>query len=359
MVPNIEGPYARVPVVSGHFILKMGHSTSDVAYLGGGRQLPTPGVASVAEVPPSSVAMARLLAAAGQVQGLPEEMTRATPRAQLEINSYATPLRGDRVQWTTAEVASPLASVPFVRGKGTAGPQAVRQVRDLSKTMLSAQRIVVTGIDDSSYAEGVAEKRAQAVADLLVSAGIARERISLKTSAQPLDTDEQTVVTGASIVAFASQPQRSSGVAAREVAAGNESVAEVSKPTLNDAALSDVVSRLKTGQLAPAEALAALEKLRATREVAQLSRPVVGKWDVRASDGNVSTMLQRWGAISGWRVVIKDAPEIRIHGDAVVERPTFLQAADYAISQAKGAGYSIKAAAFTNNVLLLTAGDSK
>lgn len=359
LVPNIEGPYARVPVVSGHFILRMGHSTSDVAYLGGGRQLPPSVVSSNAEPQTSSVAMARLLAAAGQVQGLPEEMTRAVPQAQLELNSYATPLRGDRVQWTTSEVASPLASVSFVRGKGTAGPQAARQVRGLSKTMMDAQRIVVTGIDDSSYAEGVAEKRAQAVADLLVSAGIARDRIALKTSAQPLDADDQAVVTGASIVAYTTQAHRPPRAPTGATASDIDIAAAVPKQSMNDTTLADVVAKLKAGQMAPAEAMEALEKYRTTRELPQPAKAVVGKWDVRASDGNVTAMLQRWGASSGWRVVIKDAPEIRIHGDAVVERPTFLQAADYAISQAKGAGYSIKASAFTNNVLLLTAGDSK
>ena len=65
-------------------------------------------------------------------------------------------------------------------------------------------------------------------------------------------------------------------------------------------------------------------------------------------------MLKRWGQDAGWRVLSKGAPNIEIHGDAEVDRREFLHAADYAITQAKQAGYRIKATAYSNNVLVLT-----
>jgi hypothetical protein len=353
MVPKIEGPYARVDGVSGQYILKSGLSTSNVSYLGSGRAAPNAPGATPGQSGADQAAMARLVAAAGQIHGGRAEFAAQSPRVDLHVDSYATPLRGDRVQWTTTEVPSTPASIPFVLGKHTAGPQATRQVRDFARTIASAQRVVITGIDDRSYAEGLAEKRAQAVADLLVAAGIARDRIAIKSSAQPLEEAGQSVVTGASVIGYTRQ---TIAHAATQSSGPTATAALAAK----DAMLSRVVAQLRSGELTPNQASEAIERARnAAPGQMPAAAPTLGRWEVRVSDENVNAMLKRWGAASGWRVVVEGAPEIKIHGDAIVERPTFLQAADYAISQAKGAGYSIKASAFTNNVLLLTAGDQK
>ena len=116
------------------------------------------------------------------------------------------------------------------------------------------------------------------------------------------------------------------------------------------------MSQLRGGQLTPSQAAAALDGVRASSP--SISSPAltrgVGPWAVRKSDGTVENMLKRWGQDAGWRVLSKGAPNIEIHGDAEVDRREFLHAADYAITQAKQAGYRIKATAYSNNVLVLT-----
>lgn len=77
-------------------------------------------------------------------------------------------------------------------------------------------------------------------------------------------------------------------------------------------------------------------------------------WKIRASDQTFVAMLKRWGAEHSWKVIDKGAPEIRIEGDASLDRPTFLTAAEYAISQARAAGHRIQAEAYANKVLVLT-----
>jgi hypothetical protein len=64
-------------------------------------------------------------------------------------------------------------------------------------------------------------------------------------------------------------------------------------------------------------------------------------------------MLGRWANTAGWKVVWRNAPEIRITGDSELSKVDFLQAADIVISQSKSAGYRIQARAFSNQVLLV------
>ena len=65
-------------------------------------------------------------------------------------------------------------------------------------------------------------------------------------------------------------------------------------------------------------------------------------------------MLTRWGAEAGWRVIWKGGPDVAITTDSKVDRPDFLQAADLVIAQVKTVGYSIKAKAYANNILVIS-----
>lgn len=72
---------------------------------------------------------------------------------------------------------------------------------------------------------------------------------------------------------------------------------------------------------------------------------------VQQSDGTVANMLSRWAKDSGWTVHWDGAPEILITGNGKVEKPDFMSAADFVISDARAKGYAIKAKAFADNVL--------
>jgi hypothetical protein len=108
-------------------------------------------------------------------------------------------------------------------------------------------------------------------------------------------------------------------------------------------------------RFAPAPSLPLAPSASAAQVAAPTPDPLADvNWKIRTADQNFVAMLKRWGAEHSWKVVDKGAPEIRIEGDASLDRPTFLSAADYAVSQARAAGHRIKAEAYANKVLVLT-----
>lgn len=344
MVPELEGPYVRVTSVSGAFILRLGYGVGRVSYLGEGRATSAPTRTEVqpgASVPPAS--MQRLLAASAQIHGLPAEMVAPAPRVALEVNSYATPIQGDLAVWTAPPQETEEVTVPFVSGASSLGPQGTRVARSFAARYSTANRIVVTGIDDATYGEGVANARARAVGRILSQAGIAPEKIVYRESAQPRADGSSGVVIGVAMVAHVDGPTVATRPAVNRGAAGSSNHVQA------------IVAQLQSGQLTPSQAVAALDQARAGAPVATAAPAAQSKnWEVRASDGNVASMLKRWGDENGWRVVIQKVPEVKIHGDASFERAGFLQAADYVVSQAKQSGFPIKAVAYQNNVLVLS-----
>lgn len=346
MVPELEGPYVRVTSVSGAFILRLGYGVGRVSYLGEGRSTSVPArdaAPASLDAPPAS--MQRLLAASAQIQGIPPEMVAPSPPVALHVNSYATPIKGDLAEWTAPPKLSDEVTVPFVSGASTLGPQGTRIARSFAQRFISANRIVVTGIDDAAYGEGVASQRARAVGRILAQAGVPVEKIIYQESAQPRAGGTGGVVIGVALVAHVDGPT----VASK--APTNYST------TAPAAQVQAIVAQLQTGQLSPSQAVAALDRARTmtSPSAAAAAAPAAQKqWEVRAADGTVANMLKRWGDENGWRVVIQQVPEVKIHGDASFERAGFLQAADYVVSQAKQAGFSIKAVAYQNNVLVLS-----
>lgn len=78
------------------------------------------------------------------------------------------------------------------------------------------------------------------------------------------------------------------------------------------------------------------------------------KWAMWADDKSIEQTLSRWGRDSNWAVIWNAKESIPIAGDAVVEMPTFLSAADYVIAQATRAGYQMRAVAYANNTLVVS-----
>lgn len=350
LVPEFEGPYVRVPAVGSAFVLKLGLGVGRVTYVGDGRiAVPDADPMAYGSHRRDQAAAERLLAASSRIAGGANPMAAVgSPRPiDLTVDSYATPLRGDRVQWTTTPTASAELEIPFVQGSGSLGPAATRIVRAFAASSKEAQKIVVKGIDDSSYKEGLAEQRAKAITDLLIGAGFTKDRIAVELSAIPRSGSVAQGVVGATLVTYTSKP-----VDTRLATPGQPPL------SVDDQSIEEVVRRLKTGQISPAQAAAALELSRTNpggRDTAGEGRAAVSsEWTIKLSDQTFANMIKRWGDNSGWRVVVKGAPEIRITGDDVIRRPDFMQAADYAVSQAKKAGFPIKAVAYSNNVLLLT-----
>lgn len=331
LIPQNEGPYVRVATVASGYSLRLGYGVGRVSYLGGGRSVeatPEP----VPTAAPSS--LGRLNAAAQMVTASYREPAQ---QVSTETNSYATPLKGDRVEWREPGQISKDFSIAFPKGQAKLLPASVKALAAVLPPESTTTVFEIVGRDDDTYKEGLPEARAAAIASLLAARGVAREKIKTK-SGVPVQTETNSkTVTGVTI----------------------RWITEATPvPRALDPA-NTVVARLMAHRITPQEAINELAALRRLAETPQVRAPEAHAapvaWTILKSDGTMKAMLERWSASSGWRVQWTDAPEVRITGDSPpLDRPDFLSAADYVIAQAKSVGYRIKASAYSNKVLVLS-----
>lgn len=340
VMPELEGPYVKVASLSGAFVLRMGYGVGRVAYTSAGRSrgasdhVEQP---SRATEPPAPAGMARLLATSQIINGLPADMVRAPPRPSLETNSYATPLRGDLTEWTEHADTFKEHAVVFGVDATKLNGQTAKSVKSIAALAANASRVEVLGRDDPSHKEGIAEARAASIVGALAAAGVPRNVISWKTTAEVKDASKASVQ-GATVRVYERAPK--APVVDRQQHAG-------------DSQLVTILQGIRSGSISPAQAIAMVEQVRAAGAAPITAKPAAGTWTVRATDESIQKMLGRWANTAGWRVVWRNAPEIRITGDSELSKVDFLQAADIVISQSKSAGYRIQARAFSNQVLLV------
>lgn len=322
---KIAGQYLAVPGVAGEYILKVGRSVSRVVYAGGGRftaQSAKDALATGQINPADRVGFARSVGAA--TDG-PPTVNKTNPVSEV-TNTYATPVQGDVVRWGASGGVSKQLEIFFTLSSTKLIDAEKKQIRNLASQAGADSQIDVTIYADDDHKHGVIEGRAKAVVDVLLSAGYPRDRIHLKTSESVIPA-ENGLFKSAVLVA------RFNAIQQAKAAATNQ--------------------RGKRGQLLPiADAPVSMQAsvggnfgLKETQS----------EWVMRMSDGTIQATLSRWASQSGWRVVIRGVPPIPLLGDATFRRSGFLQAADYVISQVKASGYHIRASAYSDNVLLVTA----
>lgn len=297
-VPTQEGPYAVIAGAPRDLIAQMGLSRTRITH------------ASLATSAARNERERRNTAELTPVGRLRDQ---PAPNAWTD-NSYAQPRRGDHIIWTQGSQSANLKDqkVLFIKGEARINPDAAKAVTALAKRIPSNAQVTVVGRDDDSYKEGLAEARARSLREALVRAGVAREQIQERAAAP--DEAETTKRGTQTLVA---------------------SVVRWSEPTVTEIR-SPVPSVPVVGPT----------------PIAKAAGPVT--WQVRASDGTVEGMLKRWASVSGWQVLNKGAPEVKVTGDAEFVMPDFVKAADFAIVQARTVGYRIKATAYSNNVLVIT-----
>jgi outer membrane protein OmpA-like peptidoglycan-associated protein len=343
VVPQLEGPYVKIASLSGAYALRLGYGAGRVSYTGTARAGAVAAASTKMGSSPSVAATtARLLATNQLVSGLPREMFQdASPRASLEENSYATPLRGDLVEWTEHSDAFKDHAITFALGGTKLNGKIAKFVKAFASAAAAASRVEVLGRDDPSHKEGIAEARAATIASALVAAGVPRNVISTKTTVEVKD-EAKTSVQGVTVRIYERAPK-----------------APVSPDRgASDAQMAAILKGIRGGTITPAQAVALIEQSRAAAvETSPAKAPAVPAnpttWAIRAADESVQKMLERWASLAGWKVVWRGAPAIRITGDSEISKLDFLQAADMVISQSKSAGYRIQARAFSNQVLLV------
>ncbi len=348
-MPEFEGPYVRLPSISGAYLLRMGYGVGQVKYSGGNRGtvpaqlLPTPSAAAAAQAQSAT----RLLAATQQINGLPADMFAVSPAptaARLEVNSYATPIRGDKVEWAGGSDSVFEVGVTFHLGSTKLTPAAQKAVKSLASRAAKAARVEIVGRDDPAHKEGAADARAEAVASILTASGVPRAVMALRTTVTVKDATRASF----------------EGVSIRlvERAKAEPTPTTSAASSTSDGAIMQIVARLRAREISPAVAVDFIERARSMPTVVpvpaavEAHAPATPKvWTMLKADESIQRMLERWGKDAGWRVVWEGAPLVPIVGDARVDRPDFLQAAEFVVKQAKAAGYHLKATAYSNQVL--------
>jgi outer membrane protein OmpA-like peptidoglycan-associated protein len=335
VVPQIEGPYIKVAVVAASFQLRLGYGTGRVGYMNGARTsheatAPAPPAVKV----PSS--LGRLNEAAKTINATYREPPKAKPILQ-ETDSYATPIKGDVVQWTDPGEQSSDYSISFPMGKSKLLPTSIKALMALLPSKKANMTFEVVGRDDDTYMEGLPDARSTAVAEFLIAHGVSRDNIRIKSGVPVQGEASAKNVTGVTL-RWSTPP----------------TVRPPIDPT--QATLASLMAR----KITPAEAIAALQAQHNSAYPQPIQAPVEQiTWQIRKSDATLQAMLKRWAINSGWTVEWKDAPEVKINRDITVNRAEFITAADYVISQAKAVGYHIKASAYSNNVLVVSEDKSK
>lgn len=320
-VPEIQGPYARVPGVARSYTLRIGYGVGQVNYANETGQSAKPlntlgtqvvyadGSANTGMRMAGMTPMDRL-ASLGAVTSVPKTVfnPEPSPRIGLALNSYATPIRGDLAQFTekTTSAKTEETEVPFVTNISRLGPMGRGTVMNAAKSFTSGSQVELSGRDDDAKSQSLFDNRIKTIVDLLVVSGVPRRSITIKENA----TRSTSRTTYASGIYISVQGARLSPAAS---------------PT-------PVAIQPHSGfQEAP-----------------------INTWKLRATDGNVQRLLQRWADEAGWRLIWKNGPDVMITGDAELVRDGFVSAADYVLAQAASFGHRIKGRAYNNKVLVVS-----
>lgn len=362
LVPTFEGPYVKVPSTSGRYTLQLGRAQAQVVYVTGSRE---EGVrvdaygANGQRIAPAAAARdpnARLVASL-------ENSMQYLSATSLEANSYATPLRGDRIEWRDSETVTENEQVWFPKGQGFLGKNALRDVAALGARFTNASAIVITGRDDDSYKQGLEMARANSIKTTLIKAGVPAHVISVKIG--PAGKADKGL--------WPSDIRIETAVATKVARPGNPS---------GDAARENIHQLLRAGVITPDQAIGLLrragqqelaakaEEIRAqfqqdaaakpaAERGAPASNPIEAeplKFDFRVSDRTISNTLRRWGQASKYEV-IWEAPasdDAAVNGATVLSATSMKQAVEMVVASMRRKGYQINATIYSNRVIVFS-----
>ena len=354
LVPDYEGPYLHVGETAGRFTLQLGRSQAQVVYGGSGRE-DTPAIEAVNKYgmrtpyqgsgyPLNS--NVKLLASLGNTLAL-------TSGDAVEANSYATPVKGDRVSWKDCEVESTERQVYFGLGSPTITPQAFKLLQASIPDFKGATSITVIGRDDSSEKEGLEKARANALRDALLKMGVNADRITVKIGVMGQQKDK-----------LWPSDIRVERVIPTPIARPAEGGDDRSK------LVSSVENLVRAGVLPRDQALQILRKSGDSRlpgtsvALPQVPDPLTQSaikssevpaagFDFKAADKTVGGSIRRWAAATNYQVVW-DAPltsDAPVTGDVVIAATGMKEALEKVIAALNRKGYDLQATLYSNRVI--------
>lgn len=354
VVPVFEGPYVRVGETSGRFTLQLGKSQAQVVY-GGANRDDVPKITEVAPngmtaayrgIPPSTNSGVRLLASLGS----PAQFIGAE---SLDSNSYATPVKGDRVTWKESEVQTIEKQVYFVKGITIMGPAAKAAIAALLPQAKESTSIVVVGRDDESEKEGLDKARANVIRNALIAAGISADKISVKTGVQGSTKDK-----------LWPSDIRMEKVLPTAVSRPSSQASLPDSMDRSQHVRSNLEALVRSGVLTKDQAQAILQ--RSSSAPAQQATSVQSEvptegFQFRAADRSVSETLRRWASTTAYQIVWEAPPHLDapITGDAPLVAGSMKEAVERVVSGLNKSGYDLQATIYSNRVIRITPGVSK
>jgi outer membrane protein OmpA-like peptidoglycan-associated protein len=354
VVPAQEGPYVRVPQLHGRFLLQVGRAQANVIH-GAGDRPDAPPVSAVARsgmTHPHSAA-APVPAGGRLVASLAPVAMSLDHEPALDRNSYATPVKGDRVYWPerTEEVEH---SIGFARAGYVLSREAQRAIAGIAQRSAPAARFTVIGRDDDSYKEGLEQARAEAMRDALVKAGIGSDRITLRTGV--MKSGGKGKLWASTLVVETPEPapqMRPAALAGAAAGAGSL------RP--NPAAAANIEALVRSGVLDRVQAEALLARSQAAASPARSAAapaPEIpaGGFTLSTADKTVSGAVRRWAHSLNYELVW-DAPaqlDAPIAGEATLRGQNISEAMDHLLRGLKDKGYALEVTIYANRVIRFT-----
>lgn len=364
MVPTFEGPYVKVSSTSGRYTLQLGRAQAQVVYVTGSREegvrVDAYGSDGQRIAPAAAVRdpNARLVASL-------ENSMQYLSATSLEANSYATPLRGDRIEWRESETVTENEQVWFPKGQGFLGKNALRDVAALGARYTNASAIVITGRDDDSYKQGLEMSRANSIKATLIKAGVPAHVISVKVG--PAGKSDKglwpsDIRIESAVPTKVARPGNPSGDAAREnihqllragVITPDQAIGLLRRAGQQELAAKAEEVRAQFQQSAEAKATATAESAEPVSKAVE-AEPL--KFDFRVSDRTISNTLRRWGQAAKYEVVW-NAPasdDAAVNGSTVLSATSMKQAVEMVVSSMRRKGYQINATIYSNRVIVFS-----
>lgn len=273
-------------------------------------------------------------------------------------NSYATPAKGDRVAWTVGGSGADIGGretvvnrIPFPPGKASLSAEAQRMVRSIAAAAAGNEDFLVIGHDDPDHQEGIEHARASALRLALVKAGVAAERITVRTSGATLKSAK-----GWDSVIEVRAPERGtvrgaqSGLQREPVRANIQGLLSAGVLTYEQA---QAILRRQGAQLAAPDA--ELAQPSAARAPAPGAAP--GVYTLSPEDRTMSGAIARWARNAGLTVVWRTPPELDppITGKGEIRAGSVHAALEQVVRGMAAKGYGLEIHTDPNGTVLVGA----
>lgn len=342
LIPKFEGPFVVVDEVHGKFDLQIGRTKTTVIHAGnpGGR-------ADQPEVTRVNQAGMKTPYQGGQVQPQDKLVATLKPMAvkvdnELFHNSYATPIKGDRVDWMEESRRVQTYEVWFKSGSRELDKANRVSIAKLAKSLSASSHLILVGRDDDSLLENLEADRASAMKDEIVKAGFPASRIEVKTG--PKSTQKgKLFASDVQVVTYASVPT-------------TPTTAPV-QTKLKTPREIQIEAMVKAGVLNNEQAQALLNRANKADELSAIGgESLPGGFNLVKSDMTIKGVVARWSEKLNYRMVweVSAAQDAPVMNDGQIKAATFKEALGVLVDGLKSKGYQIEATIYKNRVVRIS-----